>query len=322
MEDIEVLNKILYDFLYDTDDLYIEDFYLIDNFRSIILDNKTILKPSSYRRQTSLNKNIKYSYEFLKTLDERYADKLMKNIEDGVFNFYQRAEGETTNASLEVDDEKKQNIIILPFDKTIEDSYTITHEQLHDTNMDPNRLNPTCSLFTEMISFLGELLQRDYFEKKSNTPKEYRKNMSESFFATRIYAISMDFELELIKRFIDKGFINFQDIRDICKGKTTEELETISIELEKILDNGELNYYKSQNYIISNVLACYLHERILEDPKKIKEFNELNKMINIYPIDRIFDYLELDMKQYRFLNLTDDSYKILRKCYNNEIKRL
>lgn len=322
MEDIEVLNKILYDFACETDDLYIEDFYLIDNFRSIILDNKTILTPSNYHRHISLNKSIRYSYEFLKTLDERYADKLMKNIEDGVINFYQRAKEETTNASLEVDEEKKYSKIVLPYDRTIEDSYAITHEQLHDTNMDPNRLNTTCSLFTEMISFLGELLQRDYFEKRSSTPKEYRKNMSDSFFATRVYAISMNFELELIKRFINKGFIHFQDIRDICKGKSTEELETIYLELEKILDNGELNYYKSQNYIISNVLACYLHQRILDNPKKIKEFNELNKLINVYPIDRIFDYLELDMKNYRFLNLTDDSYKVLRKCYNNEIKRL
>lgn len=322
MEDIEVLNKILYNFIYETEDPCIEDFYLIDNFKSIILENKVKLIPSNYHHRVSLEKNIKYSYDFLKTIDKSYADKLMANIENGVVNFYRRGVDETTNASLEVDEKSKQSKITIPYERTIEDSYTITHEQLHDTNMNPNSLNATCSLFTEMISFLGELLQRDYFQKQNITPKEYRNNMKDSFYATRTHAVSMDMELQLIRKFIGKGFVSFQDMRDICRTRTSDELEIIALNLESILDNGELNYFKFQNYIISNVLACYLHQRIIDDPKKIFEFKEINQLINVFSIDNVFDFLELDMQDHKFLNLTPDSYKVLKKCYNNEIRRL
>ncbi len=322
MDDIEVLNKILYDFIYDTETPCIEDFYLIDNFKSIILDNRVKLIPASYHNRIPLDRSIKYSYDFLKTIDISYADKLMANIENGVVDFYHRGKDDTTNAQIEVDADANKSKILIPYNRTIEDSYTITHEQLHDTNMDSNNLNATCSLFTEMISFLGELLQRDYFQKQSNTPKEYRNNMKDSFYATRCYAVSMSMELELIKRFFNKGFVTFQDMRDICRNKTIDELEIISEKLEDILNNEELNYYKSQRYIISNILACYLHQRILDNPKKMFEFKELNKLINVYSVDSVFDYLELDMKDYEFLNLTQDSYKVLKKCYNNEIRRL
>ncbi len=326
MEDIEVLNKILYDFTYDSefsDELYMEDFNLLLGFKSIILDNKTIFIQSDYHKHVKLTKSIKYSYEFLKTLDKSYADKLMENIQNGIINLYPRKKDEITIASLEVDREKRCNKITIPYNSTIEDVYTLTHEQLHDTNMDPSRLNTTCCLLTEMISFLGDLLQRDYFEKGTTTPKEYRKNMNDAFFATRIYAMKAEMELDLIRRFLNKGFIDFQDMRDICKSKTVEELEIINDNIEEILENGELNLQKSQKYVIGNVLACYLHQRILDNPKNIKEFNEVNELLNIYSEEEIFEYLGLDiLEDSKFFNLTQDSYKVLRKCYNNEIKRL
>lgn len=322
MEDIEVLNRILYDFIYESEDPCIEDFYLVDNFKSIILDNRVKLIPTSYHTRVNLDRSIRHSYEFLKTIDKNYAEKLMANIDNGVVDFYRRAIDETTSASLEVDSESKKSKITIPYERTIEDAYTITHEQLHDTNMNPNNLNATCSLFTEMISFLGELLQRDYFEKQGIAPKEYRNNMKDSFYATRTHAVSMDMELQLIKKFFEKGFVSFQDIRDICKTKTSDELEIIALNLENVLDNGELNYFKLQNYIISNVLACYLHQRILDNPKRLCEVKEINQLINVFSVDNVFDYLGLDMKDHEFLNLTPDSYKLLKKCYNNEIRRL
>ena len=322
MEDIEVLNKILYDFIYESEDPCIEDFYLVDNFKSIILDNKIKLIPSNYHNRVNLERSIRHSYEFLKTIDRSYADKLMSNIENGVVHFYRRGKDDTTNAQIVVDETTNKSRILIPYNSTIEDSYAITHEQLHDTNMDPNNLNATCGLFTEMISFLGELLQRDYFQKKDIAPKEYRNNMKDSFYATKNYAVSMNMELDLIRRFLSKGFVTYQDMREICQNKTIEELEIMSDQLEDILNNGELNYYKSQMYIIGNVLACYLHQKILDNPKKIFEFTEVNQLINEFSVDNIFDYLELDMKDYKFLNLTPDSYKVLKKCYNNEIKRL
>ncbi len=242
MEDIAVLNKILYDFIYETDDPCIEDFYLVDNFKSIILDNPTKLKPSNYHHHVSLDKSIKHSYDFLKTIDKSYADKLMANIENGSAILYPRIKGDTTNAQIQIDAEANRSKILIPYDRTIEDTYTITHEQLHDTNMDPNNLNTTCSLFTEMISFLGELLQRDYFEKQNITPKEYRNNMKDSFYATRNYAVSMNMELDLIKRFLNKGTITYQDMREICQNKTIDELEIISDKLEEILNNEEFGW--------------------------------------------------------------------------------
>ena len=78
MEDIEVLNKILYDFIYESEDPCIEDFYLVDNFKSIILDNKIKLhfeNASSYEVAYVFVKGFGNAFPYLR------ASRFMSNFE-------------------------------------------------------------------------------------------------------------------------------------------------------------------------------------------------------------------------------------------------
>ena len=63
-----------------------------------------------------------------------------------------------------------------------------------------------------------------------------------------------------------------------------------------------------------------MHQRILENPRKIEEFIKINDEINYMDFYDILKYLDLEIEDYEFGELKHESYKKLFKSYKKELR--
>ena len=120
---------------------------------------------------------------------------------------------------------KQRKVETPKMSRTIEDSYTITHEFFHFDNMDIQ--NPTINfeLMTECISITSESLQKLWFEKQIKQPKDYHLNERDTLFALKVKAMKLHFELQLIYRYMKQGKIEYEDLFEIiAKGNNIYQL--------------------------------------------------------------------------------------------------
>lgn len=309
------LNNILKKFI---EEYNVEDFSelsFISNLTSIIDNYPIKLKQEVSKKYVSINKSFNYSYEFLKTIDKRYADYLLKIKNEGVFDITQGNEEYPYSNIID-----GKSYIYMPIYNNIGDTYAITHETIHDMSAIDGETNLNRYLFCEVFSLLAEMLQRDYFYNTSR-PKEY--NLNNNSILRGIYSKkrTIMLELNLIRTYLEYGYIDNQKIFDILGIFNSSELTEISYKLHFILEHEELSYGFEQRYIIGYLIASYMHDRILKNPRNICEFIELNDNLNNYEVQDFLDYLELDYEDSKILNLKETSYQKLRNSFVNELKR-
>ena len=326
---MEELNKLIENHINEYEINDFEELSFITRLVSIIDKYNINLKDKKAKKNIKFNKNFKYSYNFLKTIDLEYANYLLKIKEEGVFDVLK--DKKACPYSTVNDD--GSHYIYMPLQSNINDSYSITHEVIHDLSISDDSENSlTRHLFCEVFSLLSEMLQRDYF-KNTSKPKGY--NVENSTILGGVYSKkrTIMLDLNLIKAYLEDGYINYNEVGRIFSIYTDEEInEEIIYYLQEILETGELTYGYEQRYIIGYLFASYMHDRIINDPKKLEEFVELNDIINEYDISDFLHYLDLDFKnkyiqtedteeQPLILDLTDESYEKLERSFVKELKR-
>ena len=125
-----------------------------------------------------------------------YADRLHFMLNNGHISIRTRKRKEATPSTTSIVDGKKH--IKLIRNRTVEDSYTTTHEFFHYDNMDV--ITPTINfeLMTECISITSESLQKMWFERQRHQPKDYQLNEMDTLYALKVKAMKLHFELQLI----------------------------------------------------------------------------------------------------------------------------
>ena len=134
--------------------------------------------------------------------------------------------------------------------------------------------------------------------------------------------ICIEFELRLISEYLEKGYLTKMDILNVIETFDMKYAVLLWTHVKTILEEKEFTLLFQQRYVVGYLLASFMHERILNDPKKINEFLELNEMINDYTEKDFLDYLGLELDNGYYFDLTKDSYKKLQKSYHNEVKRV
>ena len=312
---MQKLNEILKRFVEDYEVEDFEELSFISNLVCIIDDYPINLKKEVPKNFVAVNKSFNYSYEFLKTIDEEYANHLQKLKEEAAFDI---KVGEDEYAYSDIVNGK--SYIYMPIYNNIGDTYSITHETIHDMSAVAGDTSLNRYLFCEVFSLLAEMLQRDYFYNTTR-PKEYNLNNNGILRGVYSKKRTITLELNLIKTYLEHGYIDKQKFIDIMSSFDSSELREISYKLHLILENEELSYGFEQRYIIGYLIASYMHDRILKNPKKIVEFVELNDNLNNYEVQDFLDYLDLDYENSQILNLKEKSYQKLRNSFVNELKR-
>ena len=311
---MEKINNIIKKEIEELEIKDIKEFSFILRLNEMILKNKKEIKIPRYRNNIDFEKSFQYSKNFLTSISKEYGLYLEKRRKEGAFLF--SSDIDSLAFSNLIDGKK---VIYFPIIGTIEDSYTISHEIIHDMSIsDEYSINRY--LFCETVSLLAEMLQKDYFYNNER-PKDYLLNGKEILYSIQNKSIIIDFELDLISQYLNNGYIDKNLFRNILINYSKEEIEIIINDIEKIFDNEQLNFNYEQRYIIGYTIASYMHNRILKNDN-INEFIDINDSLNIYSIEQFLTYLDLDYKGEEDLVLTDKSYQEIEKSYIKQIKTI
>ena len=318
----QIITGLVARFVNEVDDLSLEELKLIRSLNHIILRNKFNIKDRRYVIHRGLEENYTYAYNFLSTIKPEYASHLENARAEGTITFPKARKMKYPVATSDYDYETGKSKMVIPRFNNLEDSYAITHEIMHDTNINPESLTQERDFFTEAISLLFEFLQEDYFSSLPKRPLDYKKNKINDLNAILYKAVGIEYQLDLIEKYLETGIITEEIFKEIMKTRTKKEAKIGDDIFTSLFEKGILDIDMQQRYVYGILLATYIHDRILEDPSRIEEAIRLNESLNCTSIEEIFESFNLPLGvQEKHFVIPEETIKILEKSYVNELKR-
>lgn len=309
-EFISSLNNIILKYVTDAELYDFSELSAIDSITNVILSSRMPSFRDKIKNRFGLSKSLELSFEFFNTLGENYGRYFLNRVNgDGIIFVYD-PKGIETATSYHDNGEKK---IYFPYSKKITDCFTITHEILHDMNLDVNNVNEVRNLYTEYISILGELFLSDYISY--NYDIKCSINNRYTFNSCFLKAISVRFYIDLIKCFLDNGNIDIYNLEKIIS-KYNPYYHNYLIKLaDKFIVNDNFPIYYEYRYLIGILLSCYSKDLYDNGEFDINMFKYINENINDIIDEDIYDLLSLEVMDSYTLSLTPDSYEKLGKSY-------
>lgn len=290
------------------------DIRLIKRLSEIILEERDVYYKYKYNEKITLRKTDKIVTNFLDYLNPYYKEYYNMRKRDGSFYLsYDNPENAAPYSAYDL--ETGNRIIYIPLTSTIEDSYSIVHELMHDINLSIDIDSPTRLFYTEGLSLLAEFLLEFYLNNKNI--KQFNNPNNNGLYSLKTEAIEVDFNVKLIEKYLNDGYLDAGGIINILDDYPNSYAYDLGCIINKIVDIEELTLDQEQPYIIGGLIACYMYDRIMSNKNNVLELFELNKMLNIYNFDQVLDYLELD---YNDIDLTEKSYELLKEKYKKYLK--
>lgn len=307
------INAIVEKFIIETEIESMDEFTFLNRLIDIFDRNMKSIYIPNYHHKVPFKRSFGYSYEFLKAVNPEYATYLEKRMEEGAFVLDKSRENRDNNAMSGIIDGTPK--IYLPVQNTIEDTYSITHEIIHDMSLDEKNLSETRTIFCEIFSLFMEELERKYFASTVK-PCEYAINSLKNLAAISEKNQIIRFEQSLISTYLDQQQTSLIDLN---YNKNSNFMMSV---IQDIMKEQELSFDIEQRYVIGYLFACYMLDRVEQNPKNLQEFFELNEMINKYYVEDLLDYLELECKDQPIFDLTEKSYQKLEKAYVKHLKKI
>lgn len=311
-EFISNLNNVILKYVNDTELYDFGELSAIDSVNDLILSSRMPSFRDKIKNRFGLSKSLELSYEFFNTLGDNYGMYFLNRVNgDGIIYVYD-PKGIDNASSFHIDGEKK---IYFPYSKNICDSFAITHEMFHDMNLDVNNVNEVRNLYTEFISILGEMFFDDFISYNYDIKCCF--NNRYTFNSRFLKAIKVRFYLDLIKCYLDNGYIdkfNFEKI--ISKYKYNSYYHNYLIKLvEDFISDNSFPIYYEYRYLLGILLSCYSKDLYDNHKFDINMFKHINENINNMIDEDIYDLLSLDVDDSYTLSLTSDSYDKLGRSY-------
>lgn len=329
----EILNKFVSDYILDeSGQPSMNYFKYTRQLLNIAFDNFHNLEVVPYKKKVSLKRNIENALEFLDNLDSDYSKYLQERLADGTIKFVSSKDALNNNESLESYStyENGKRLIHIVYEENISDTFTIIHEILRDTNLmlpeyynfENTYLYETRDMFTEMISFLGTYLAKEYFLKNHPNMKEIKKDLTDDYCGLYIKCIQIDFGLDLLERFVNNGYITSFDIYDLVSDCTEQYIDIVYDYLKMMVESNDNLLFYNERYLTGTILSDYI-VNTEKNPKLA--FMELNEMITQNNIGDIFTYLDLEPlfdENDNLVCLDEESISKLNKSFKKEMKRI
>lgn len=285
------------------------DFNFISSLVDIVINTKSKATRQTYRSVYRLSDSLISSKKFLSSLDPSYGDLLLKLLKSEELELV-KVTGRNNYIASSTLTESGIHHIFLPYNETIEDSYTIVHEVLHDSNVSLE-LTESRFLFTEAISILGEMLFEDYYS--STKPKEYLKNGKDLLYAILNKAVSLHIQIELIKLFLKYGEVNKSNIKEI--GVTDSLKPFINMYLNYYSKLDELPFDNDQRHLMGFLFASYMHD----SGDGANYLRDINRVINDVNFDDILSSIGIHTTNSDGYDLDIASKKVLKKTYERAV---
>lgn len=315
IKEFEIVCDATEDYILNSGAKGYNDFKLVSTLSNIIMNEADKNRNYKYTKKYNLKEIDKIVTKFLEYLNPYYKEYYDLRKNDGTIIFDKRKESYNDGAYSVYDDINDKRIIYIPVRSTIEDSFSIVHELFHDINLDEKQESITRMFYTEGMSFLGELLLEDYL--KENNIKDAKIPINYSLYCAKSKAIETDFNIKLLLKYLEDNYIDSGKIIEIIESYPYNYASDLSEILSKIINNEELTIDVEQTYIIGTLIATYMYDKIKTNKNNILELFELNQELKNYQFEQVLDYLEIG---YNNIDLNEESYKKLQKCYKKYIK--
>ncbi len=292
-----------------------DDFKFMLNLSKIIINEEHRNNNYEYSKKYNLKKIDNIVSDFLNDLNQKYKEYYDLRKKDGTFTFDLNKESINNQAYSTYDDINNKRIIYIPVRNTIDDAFSIVHELFHDINLDEKEASYTRMFYTEGMSILGEILLEDYLVKRH--VKDAKIPMNFSLYCAREKAIEVDFNINLLLEYLDDNYFDTSKIIRVIENYPFSYAPDLAEIISKIISNEELTLDDEQVYVIGTLIATYMYDRIKNNKNNIVELFELNEEIKNYSFEQVLDYLDIE---YNNVDLNEESYKKLKKCYKKYIK--
>lgn len=310
----DIVSKATEEYIKEAEIESIDDILLVKKFAHILLKTEDVDYYYKYNNSVSFKESDMLVSDFLESLNTKYKDYYDIRKEDGSFIFeYIPEYGDHPFSTY--DTEINQRIMYIPLENTLEDSCVIVHELMHDINMDIENDSEVRTIYTEAISILAEFIFKDYLKNKK--VKQYQLPVNRTLYSLKQYAISADFNIKLIEKYLSDGYLDRGSIFEILEQYPDDYLEILEVIFHDIVDNGELSLDMDQRYVVGALIATYMYDRIKVKKTNILELFELNQMLPVYEFDQVLDYLDLEHDED---DLLAESYDKLSKAYKKFLK--
>ena len=249
------------------------------------------------RKKEKIEDSINLAKLFLNEINPEYVTYLEDKITKKEIEFIKmNDEDDSIPNSSYSDYQDGVNKIVIVYEETFEDVYSIIHELLHDTNLlteyteEDDYKFETRSMYTELVSYLGTLLARDYYKKicpKKEIDEEFNI-ANNSLFCRRF---QLEFTIYLIMTFCKKGMITNYDIHEVLEDVSPLYKAAVEEYFEFIKEEDSLLYFFNERYLTAGILSNYILNTYEDNMTILRELNEL-----ITSVDKaaILEYLDLD----------------------------
>ena len=307
------LDRIIGEYVLLNDVNSFDEFGFIKRINDIVFNNCNYSYYLKYRRKYNFNQIDNIVNSFLKNINYDYYLYYQLRKSDGTFCFDE--DNIHTIAYSYYDFSSNKRNIYIPISHTLEDAFSIIHELNHDKNIDELGENDTRMIFTESLSILSELLLEDYLKEYKVT--DYKISNNYTLEAVNYKSLYIDFVLKLMKLYINKYNINYNDFCDVVRNYNNSQRRDLNQIVLDIITDDCVDVDFEFRYILGILIATYLYKRIKVNNSNIKELFEMNDIINKFNLSQVFDFLELE---YSDSDLTDDSYLILENNYKKYVR--
>lgn len=309
---MDELNRIIQDYLNDVSEYDFDDYSAVKKMSEIILSNRYPDFRDKIKSRFGLSKSVDLAFSFFDRIG--YGDYFLERINDGTFSFKHVSKRSDETPVSFYNYELCKNEIYLPYSNDINDAYYIVHEFLHDTNLDINNLSYTRGIFTEYISMFGEFLF-EYFIKENYNINSFRNDINYSFNSCYVSALKVDFQLNLLKCYLDKGYLNNYFLNSIINKYDSKHEATLWRNCYSIIDKKDLNFGFHMRYLFGILLSCYSYDLFLNNKFDLDLFTLINDNINYMEPEDVYGLLDLDVIDDFNLLLSPDSYEKIDKSY-------
>lgn len=313
---MDKIDSIMLKYVSDVELFDISLYSPISTMSRIILESRVPNFRNRIKNRFGLTNSFKLAYEFFSFLGPEYAYYFVERVNGGAICLkYFKKNDQIALSYLDETGDKK---IYLPYGRDVCDSFTLVHEMLHDMNLNSYNPSITRSLFTEYISIYGEFLLNEYV--KSRYGVDFSVNSKYTYNGCYIKALNVDFQVALVKQFLDRGHISDYDVANIINRYNPFYRSKLLEIYCSILANNDLSIEFENRYIIAILLLFHTRDLVQEKRFDIDMFKFLNENINdLYP-EEVYSMLDLDVEDDYTLTLSQDSYQRLKKSYSKYMR--
>ena len=313
-EFISGLNEVILKYITNSEVYDISELSPIECMSNIILSSKCPCFNDKIKNRFGLSKSLELSYEFFNFLSNDYGKYFLDRIGSDSIIYAYDPKGRETATSFHENGEK---MIYFPYCENICDSFTITHEMFHDMNLDINNINSVRDLFTEYISIFGEMLFDGFIS--SNYDIKCCFNNRYTFNSCYLKAIKVDFYINLVKCFLDNGYIYRFHLYDIIDRFNPYYQNYLLGLIDKFISDGSFPIIYEYRYLLGILLSCYSKDLMRDGKFSIELFQYINENINFIDYDDLYSILSLDVYDDYTLLLSNESYDKLCKSYRKNM---